>query len=153
MIAERYQKSHLLKYMWRFHLSQVCHGRFGFPSILALKTCHPAVFSAMRVFSRVEGVQMYPRIDSKVQKPDISKIARLIAKHISPDLEFCLHTGVIKNASVPIDFYPSLPTTKKADVWRYFQNNLTPADRLLCILQISTDSAKHRILQALGEGI
>ncbi|MEH2082227.1 MAG: hypothetical protein V7K89_20280 [Nostoc sp.] len=151
MIADRYQKTHLLKRMWGFHLYKVSQEHFGFPSIVALKTCHPAVFSAMRVFSRFDGVQMYPRIDGEIPKLEMNEIACLIAKSICPGLEFCLHTGVIKNASVPIDFYPSLPTTKKPDIGYYFQNNLTPVDRLLCILHISTDLAKHRILQSLDK--
>lgn len=151
MIADRYQKTFLLKHMWRFHLNHLYYGRLGFPSIIALKTCHPAVFSAMRLFSRIEGVQMYPQIGGEMQESEMSKIACMIVDHISPGLDFCMHTGVIKNASVPLDFYPSLPTTKKADVGHYFQHHLTAADRLLCILSISTDSAKHRILQAFGE--
>lgn len=150
MIANRYQKTQLLKHMWGFHFRKVSEGPFGFPSVIALRTYNPVVFSAMRIFSRIEGVRMYPRIGVEEQDPEMVALAQSITARISPGLNMCSRTGVIKDASVPPDFYPSLPKTSKGEIYDYFAEHLTPSDRLLCVLHISTEEGKRKILKAFG---
>ena len=150
MIAYRYQKTHLLKHMWGLHFRKVSRERFGFPSVIALRTYNPVVFNAMRIFARINGVQMFPQLGVEEQDPEMAKLAQTIAMQMNPGLEMCARTGVIKGASVPPDFYPSLPTTNKKEVYDYFAEHLNPTDRLLCVLHISTEEAKNKIIKAFG---
>lgn len=150
MIADRYQKTQLLKHMWGLHFRRVSEGPFGFPSVIALRTYNPVVFSAMRIFSRIEGVRMYPRLRAEEQDPEMVALAQSITERICPGLNMCPRTGVIKGASVPPDFYPSLPKTNKSDVYSYFAEHLSPSDRLLCVLHISTEEGKRKISKAFG---
>lgn len=148
-IAPRYQKSLLLKHMWAFHFGKVSLGAFGFPSVIALRTYNPVVYTAMRIFSGLDGVELYPRIGA-AQDPTMVELARRVAERISGALDISLDTGVIRGASVPPDFYPALPKTNRMDVLEYFERHLAPSDRLLCILSVPTDIAKSRILRAFG---
>jgi hypothetical protein len=150
MIATWYERTNLLKHMWKFHFQKVNEGPFGFPSVIALRTCNPVVFTAMRLFSRIEGIKMYPQIGVETQDPQMAELARDITEQICPGLRICLDTGVIENASVPPDFYPSLPKANKPDVYNWFKNNLTVADRILCVLLVPTESARRKLLKAFG---
>jgi hypothetical protein len=150
MIATRYQKTQLLKHMWGFHFQKVSEGPFGFPSVIALRTYNPVVFSAMRIFSRIEGIRMYPQLRVEEQDLEMVALAHSITERISPGLNMCSRTGVIKDASVPPDFYPSLPKTSKGEVYNYFAEHLSPSDRLLCVLHISTEEGKRKISKAFG---
>lgn len=150
LITSQYQKTHLLKHMWGAHFRMVSQSRVGSPSVIAWRTCNPVAFKAMRTFTRIDGVRMYPDIDAETQDPWMTELARRIAARISPGLGLCARTGVIKGASVPVDFYPALPTAHGDALNRYFAEHLTLADRLLCVLSISTDAAKRKILKAFG---
>lgn len=149
-ITHRYQLSSLLKHMWAFHLQMLNRGPFGFPSLWALKTCHPAAFSALRLFARLPGVYFYPDIEAKQQDPSMAELARKVASRISLNLKFSADTGVIRGASVPAGFYSALPTTGKPKLARYFREHLSVDDRILCLLRISDEAAKRRILALLG---
>lgn len=150
MIAQRYQKTQLLKHMWGYHFRKVREGHFGFPSVIALRTYNPVVFSAMRIFSRLDGIRMYPRLWVEEQDPEMVALAQSITERICPGLDMCSRTGVIKDASVPPDFYPSLPKSSKGEVYNYFAEHLSPSDRLLCVLHISTEEGKRKILKSFG---
>lgn len=150
MITPRYQKTRLINEVWGFHLARVCQSRFGFPSLIALRTYNPVVFGAMRIFTRIDGIRMYPRIGTQPQDPAMARLARRIAEEISPGLEFVATTGVVRGAGVPPDFYPAMPATRKTDVYAYFAEHLTPSDRLLCLLSVDSEAARHRALQIFG---
>ncbi len=149
-IAHRYQLSSLLKHMWAFHLQMLNRGPFGCPSLCALKTCHPAAFSALRLFARLPGVRFYPDIEAKQQDPWMAELARQVASRISLNLRFSADTGVIRGASVPAGFYSALPTTRRPKLASYFRKHLGVDDRFLCLLLISDEAAKRRILASLG---
>ena len=138
-ITHRYQLSSLLN-----------RGPFGFPSLWALKTCHPAAFSAIRLFARLPGVHFYPDIEAKQHDPWMADLARQVASRISLNLKFSADTGVIRGASVPAGFYSALPITGKPKLARYFRQHLSVDDRILCLLRISDEAAKRRILALLG---
>lgn len=150
MITPRYQKTRLINDVWGFHLAKVCQSRFGFPSVIALRTYNPVVFGAMRIFTRIDGIRMYPRIGVPRQDPAMARLAERIADAISPGLEFDATTGVVRGAGVPPDFYPAMPATRKTDVSQYFTENLTPSDRLLCILSVDSEAARCRARQLFG---
>jgi hypothetical protein len=150
MIAPRYQKTRLINDVWAFHLARVCESRFGFPYVIALRTYNPVVFGAMRIFTRIEGIRMYPEIAIEKQDPDLARLAREIAAQISPGLDFVVETGVVRRAGVPPDFYPAMPSSRRSDVYEYFRRHLAPTDRLLCLLVVESEAAKHRALHLFG---
>jgi hypothetical protein len=150
MIAQRYQRTPLLKRMWSFHFRKVKDGRYGVPSVIALRTYHPIVYTSMRIFARVDGIKLYPDLRGAGQDLEMSRLAESVASRLSPGLEFSPSTGVMKHASVPPDFYPALPESRDKTVMSYFERNLGPADRLLCVLAITTEEAKRMLLRGFG---
>lgn len=150
MIARRYQRTPLLKRMWSLHFRKVKDGRHGVPSIIALRTYHPTVYTSMRIFTRVVGIKLYPDLRATTQDATMARLAESVARRLGPGLEFSPTTGVMKRASVPPDFYPALPESRDKAVASYFERNLSPADRLLCVLAVTTEEAKRRLLRAFG---
>ena len=150
MITPRYQKTRLINDIWGFHLARVHLSRFGFPHVIALRTYNPVVFGAMRIFTRIDGIRLYPGIDGQPQDPAMAALAQQIADTISPGLSFKAGTGVIRQAGVPPDFYPAMPSSRKTDVYQYFARHLAPSDRMLCVLSVDTEAAKQKALALFG---
>jgi hypothetical protein len=150
MITPRYQKTRLINDVWAFHLARVCRSRFGFPYVIALRTYNPVVFGAMRIFTRIDGIRLYPAIGVESQDPEMTALAEAIAGQVSPGLAFEVETGVISGAGVPPDFYPAMPESRKADVHQYFARHLAPSDRMLCVLSVETEAAREKALQLFG---
>jgi len=149
-IAERYRRSGLIKHMSALHMHSVYQGERGFPRLVALKTCNPTAFSCLRMFSALDGVRFYPRIAGRDQDRELMQIASRVAAQLCPDLPFCCQTAVIRNASVPLGFYRELPVSRNAGVNRYFDQHLTPDDRVLCLLSLSQAKTPREVLRILG---
>jgi len=150
MITPRYQRTRLINDVWGFHLAKVYRSRFGFPYVIALRTYNPVVFGAMRIFTRIDGIRLYPAMGLESQDPTMTALAEAIAAQVSPGLAFSASTGVIRRAGVPPDFYPVMPSSRKADVYEYFAGHLQPSDRLLCVLVVETEAAKQKALALFG---
>jgi hypothetical protein len=148
-VTQDRQRTSLLRRMWGLHFEKLDETGAA-PSILVLKTCNPSAFNAMRVFSGIDGIALYPRLDGGAQDPELRDLAYRVAGIIAPGLPFHSGTGVIAGAGVPLDFYPALPLSGRPEVDTYFKARLTPADRLLCISVIRTETAKRKVLRAFG---
>ncbi|MFT3770480.1 MAG: hypothetical protein QM820_34055 [Minicystis sp.] len=151
LIGEAQQRTGLIKQLFRVHCIET--GReHGIPSVLAMRTYNPHAYRAMCAFAGVEGVALYPGIRRLSQDPELRGLASEVAKVVSPGLEFCPDTGVIRGgaAGVPVDFYPSLEETRDTAINHYFARHLTPADRLLCMLVSRSEAAREKIARALG---
>ena len=149
LIAERFRRTALLKRMWGMHLAAAA-GECGLPGTIVMRTCNPIVLQLLRGFTRVDGIAVYPEIDGQAQERELERLAVRLARRLCPGLAFDSRTGVLRGAAVPPDFYADLPRGRDAAVNAYFHQNLTTADRVLCIVRITTEQAKHRLLRAFG---
>lgn len=150
MIGERYQRSLLLKRMWRVLLRD-CVSRAGtLPDLFALRTCNPSAFAAMHAFTRVAGVTMYPDIAHPSEDHSMRATACAVADRLNPKARFDPRTGVLHDIGRPADLYPEVPAGRRKDLARYFRSHLTPSDRVLCLLRLETEASKRRILRAIG---
>ena len=117
-------------------------------AIIAFKTFNSKSYNAMKVFARIEGVSVYPKLNG-LQDSQIMQIAQEIAKTLEPNLNFQATTGVIEEAGgkVPSNFYPSRPTSNRLEVDEFFSANLTPKDRLLCLLIAHNKSGIYTVFK------
>ncbi|OAB55230.1 hypothetical protein AY600_14125 [Phormidium willei BDU 130791] len=151
LIAARWRRSPMLRHMWSLHFDALRQGEAGFPRLLVLKTCNPSAFRSMAIFARIEDIDIYPRVDGTPQAPQAAALARRIAHCISPGHPFAPSTGVLSGVGVPPDFYPALPAgVRQEELERHFHDHLTPADRILCIADIRTEAAQHRLCRLFG---
>lgn len=150
MIGERYQRSLLLKRMWRVLLRD-CVSRTGtLPDLFVLRTCNPSAFAAMHAFTRLAGVTMYPDIAHPSEDHALHATACAVADRLNPSARFDPRTGVLHDIGRPADLYPEVPAGRREVLDRYFRSHLTPSDRLLCLLRLETEAAKRRVLRAVG---
>jgi hypothetical protein len=152
LIGNRYQKTHLIKRMFASLYLGLKTQPKGLPCFVVLKTYNPISYQALWLFTRIPGVRIHPDIPRGVCHPDLDQLAPSIAGLLNPGLTLQRETGAIRGGAggVPLDFYPSLPRIRNQAVYEYFSRYLTPADRLLGILSISTEEAQQRILKSLG---
>lgn len=149
LIAAPYQRTALIKHLWRYQIEKLVEPPGTFPTVIAYRTYNPVAFTALRAFARLPGVTLYPRIEGE-QDVATMALAVQIAHGISPGLPFDPETGVIKGAGVPRDFYPTPPLTRRADVRRYFSRHLAPGDRLLCLLRFDSPLSQARLFRTFG---
>ncbi len=149
LIAPRFRRTLLLKRMWALHLASVAADG-GIPELMAMRSCNPTVLQLLRGFARVDGIAAYPEIDGGEQDPELQRIATEIAERVCPGREFDPRTGVLRGAAIPPDFYSDLPSGRDPAVNAYFRRHLTAADRVLCLVRITTETAKQRLLRAFG---
>lgn len=151
LLAEQFRRTQLFRHMWRVHLDGLMQDGFGFPWVVALKTYNPAVYAALRTFTRVDGVKLYPRIADGVQDEAMASMAAAIKERIAPELIFDPSTGAIEGAGVPRDFYAARPSCRSDDVERYFAQHLREGDRILCVLDFPrSELVSRRVLKMFG---
>lgn len=148
LIAAPLRRTMLMKHLWRAHFERVASSG-GVPHVLALRTYNPAAYVAMHTFSRVNGAAMYPVLEGR-QPTHLQTLARAIASRIAAGRVFHADSGVVEQCGVPIDFYREMPESQKAVVNDYFRRHLRPGDRMLCILEVPTETGVARMLHALG---
>lgn len=145
MIGEAHQRSSLLKHMWRRLFELLSDGGERFPSVIAMRTCNPSAYQAMRVFTRIPDVGLFPGLAAANEDP-LGRLAARIARVLEPDAHYSPRTGVLRGVGLPRDLYPDLPTCPRPDVDRFFRRRVRPEDRVLCVLSIASDRARSRIL-------
>ena len=152
LVGARYQRSSLVRRMLALMWERLAAAPEGLPVTVALRTYNPSSYAAIRAFSRIGGVRLYPNVHGGEQEIDLRQLAAQIAPVISPECEFRSDTGVVVGGagSVPSDFYPEMPSTSDGAVNDYFCRVLRPVDRLLCVLVVESRSAQARILKTLG---
>lgn len=148
LITVSHQRSGLLLGLWQVLVRRLLLGALGFPRLLAIKTYNPMVYSSLRVLCRAAGATLYPRLDG-AQDPAMAGIAAAVAHELCPELEFDGPVGVVRGAGVPRDFYPSLPFTNKRDVRVYFEQNVRPGDRVLCLVRLASGTVPAVVLRRL----
>lgn len=153
LIQARYQRSPLLRAMWHTAFAQIAAGPRGFPAVIALRTYNPAAFQAMCVFARLPGVAVYPRVDGGAQDPAMAQLAMAVAARLGGGCPFDPHTGVLRGAGVPLDFYAALPEGGREVIRNYFHAHLAFGDRLLCVLHAPDAATRQRICRAFGVGM
>ncbi len=149
-VAEGHRYGRVFRSSWAAHFSEVCRRQGDCPRLSVLKTCNPEVYCAMRVFTRLSGITMFPDIDAPVQDPDLTIRAGEIARAIAPEHRFSGRTGIIHGVGVPEDLYPTMPLAADQRVNDYFTRTTGPTDRMLCMLSIPSKAIAERVLRALG---
>jgi hypothetical protein len=149
-VGEDYQGSSVFRDCWAAHLAVLADAKYGVPGLFVLKTYNPVVFCAMRAFTAIPDVWMYPDLGVKAQEPAAARLAAQVAAIVSPGLAFSPETGTIIGAGIPRDLYPALPLSADLGVNEYFAAVTRPGDRLLCLLGAPTAAARKAILAAFG---
>lgn len=149
-VGERYRHGVVFRRSWASHFSALA----SVPGLIVLKTANPVVYCAMRSFTRIPEITMYPDIPlgSRTAEPDTgtARLAAQVAEEIAPGHPFCAPTAVIRDAGVPPDLYPRLPESAASEVNEYFNGTIRPQDRVLCMLTVPTPRAGSLILGAFG---
>jgi hypothetical protein len=149
-VGERYRHGRVFRASWAAHFAQVCALRGDVPGLTVLKTCNPLVYCAMRAFTRLPGITMYPDITAREQDPDLVRRAVAVARSIAPSHGFAGRTGVIHGIGIPEDLYITTPLAADRRVNSYFARTTGPSDRILCLLAIPSKAAAERVLRTLG---
>jgi hypothetical protein len=149
-VGEDHQGGTMFGGCWAAHLSALAATERGMPSLFVLKTYNPIVFCAMRAFTAIPDVWMYPDLRAGTPEPTAARLAAEVAGAVSPGLFFSAETGVIRGAGVPADLYPALPISSDLAVNEYFTAVTRPGDRVLCLLAAPTVATRRAILAAFG---
>lgn len=152
LIAERYQRTKLIKKLNRGLFERIHARSEPTPDVIAFKTYNPRSFVAMAVFARLANVEMYPDVSGGSQADHAIPMVCRIAKTVSPDCPFDPHTGVIQGAALgrSREFYREMPMAQRSDVNLHFTKNLVPADRILCCITFGTEESKRKMLKLFG---
>lgn len=146
-VGERYQRGVVFRRSWGSHFTALG----SVPELIALKTYNPIVYCAMRAFTRIPGVTLYPGITPDAgQDPVMARLAGEVASAIGTGDAFVPRTGVIRGIGVPRDLYPELPRSSSREANDYFAATTQPGDRLLCVLRVPDSEAGELILGAFG---
>lgn len=151
-VGERYQagQTHAFRLSWSDHLRNLVRGAADFPRLLALKTYNPVAYCAMRAFTRIPGVTIYPDPNVAVQASRAKELATQVAAQVATGLPFDAATGVLRGIGRPVDLYPELPSSSREEVNLYFAAVTRPGDRVLTLLEVPSDLQAAAILSAFG---
>lgn len=151
-VGERYQagRTHAFRLSWGDHLRSLVHGPADFPRLFVLKTYNPVAYCAMRAFTRIPGVTIYPDPNATVQAARAQELAAQVAAQVAVAVPFDAATGVLHGAGQPADLYPDLPSSSHQEVNRYFSAVTQPGDRVLTLLEVPSDAQAAAILSAFG---
>lgn len=150
-VGERYQagRTHAFRLSWGDHLGNLVCGAADFPRLLALKTYNPIAYCAMRAFTRIPGVTIYPDPNVAVQATRAQELAAQVAAQVAT-VPFDAATGVLHGAGRPVDLYPDLPSSSHKEVNCYFAAVTRPGDRVLTLLEVPSEAQAATILSAFG---
>lgn len=151
-VGERYQsgRTHAFRVSWGDHFRNLVSGAGGFPRLIVLKTYNPIAYCAMRAFTRIPGVTIYPDPDVATQASGPQELATQVAAEVAAAVPFDPGTGVLHGAGRPVDLYPSLPTCSHPIVNEYFAAVTQPGDRVLAMLEVPSGAQAAAILNAFG---
>lgn len=149
-VGEDHQGGPVFRDCWAAHLAALAGTERGMPHLFVLKTYNPIVFCAMRAFTAIPDVLMYPDLLAKMQEPAMARLAAQVARIVSPGLFFSPETAVIRSAGVPPDLYPALPLSSDVMVNEYFATVTQTGDRVLCLLLAPTAASRRAILGSFG---
>jgi hypothetical protein len=151
-VGDEYQhgRTRAFLYSWRDHFAYQYPDAARFPGLIVLKTYNPIAFCAMRAFTRVPGITIYPDLGAADQDPAGRALAVMVARDVAAGFPFDPRTGVIRGIGWPADLYPALPQSSHEDVNGYFARVTRPGDRVLAMLSVPTAREAAAILGALG---
>lgn len=135
MIAPKFRSGRLFTELWRYELGTVLPLDNKNLAAVAVRTCNPRVYTAMRRFSRILGASLYPDVSKADQTGPLAACAENLSASLARGHVFDPRTGVIHGIGAPPDLYLRDPAADAPSaVNTYFQTHVTQADRLLCIL-------------------
>jgi len=151
-VGERYQarRTHAFRLSWGDHFRNLVSTAADFPGLIALKTYNPIAYCAMRAFTRIPGVRIYPDPNLAVQDTRAQELATQVAAQVAAAVPFDPVTGVLHGAGRPVDLYPDLPVSSHPEVNDYFAAVTRPGDRVLAMLEVPFDEQAAAILRAFG---
>jgi hypothetical protein len=152
LIGEDWQRTTVIRQMWRRLFEELLSGSNGFPFVIALTTYNPKSFAAMAGFTLIPGTRMFPALRGGELGEGHLSFLRCVAATLNPGCRFDEKTGVITGGAgeVSDNFYRTLPLCGKAWIDDHFIAHVTPKDRVLCCLFVETTEAAARILHAFG---
>ncbi len=138
--------SKLMRRMLAYTLSRIsCLG--DMPRILAARTSIPACYRLLSLFSQsVPGAAIFP--DPKTDVIDLIRagLARNIARHTAPHLEYEARTGALKGARIAIPTCFATTTGADGIVDTMFRTSLGSSDQMMVIVDMrSCDEAAFDI--------
>ncbi|MDN7183624.1 hypothetical protein M0D69_37580 [Caballeronia sp. SEWSISQ10-4 2] len=159
MVADEYRNSGVFRRSLAYFFERVANspspdprsGGQRMPPLIVTKTYNPVVYRIFSSFARAgRGVELYPLIPAEQQPETLVTLAKKIAYAISPKMQLIEQTGVVLGgqALVAPDFFPLMEESKDEDVNRHFQQHVSRADQVLCILRIP-DSDNGAVLSAV----
>ena len=131
-----------------FHRAQ---GRM--PRIVASKTYNGRAYVLVRKLATLVGAPFYPVIPGD-SPPELEARARQIAEVVSPGLGFDSRRGIVRGGggSVSEKFWPEIPQTRDPDINHFFHAEMTPSDRVLCVIDTASEGAQARMVEIFVEG-
>jgi hypothetical protein len=149
LLAATFRRTGLLLSMWRVLVEKALLGDpSSFPTLWAVKTYNPVVYSSLLTVRRGTAGRLYPRLD-RPQEPDLTALACEVAATLCPDLHFIPETGVLEGAGTPVDFYAAMPSTNRRPVHEYFLAHVRPGDRMLCLVEVPRGGGIDGLLRHL----
>jgi hypothetical protein len=113
---------------------------------IILKTVNPRSFKIISSFSNIENAAFFPQISLSNDK-GLVEFSTQLADYLHPGFMYNKNNGVIYNASgaVPGDFYQEIPRCRDSVINNFFSNNLTLADRMICVLRLPDINARTQL--------
>jgi hypothetical protein len=150
-IVEVFQRSVVIQILFNNLLREMGTTVDNFPSVVALKTPNPRSYRALRAVASFGGAVLYPRLELP-QVPEMTALAIEISRQLDPNIVIDSETGILRDAAagVPEDFYDEFPQTSDDKVNAYFREKMTPRDRLLCVLSVTSREVASHILRGFG---
>jgi hypothetical protein len=146
MIGNDYRGTPLFVQTRAIFYNGVTCSRLGFPNLIATKTYNPTIYKVLHAgFCRSPSIKIYPDIYN-VDRPDVEMraLARELAGIICPGHVYLEDKSIVLGAqrAVAPDYFPYMQKTDDPVVWKFFSENVTRADQVLCVLRIPDDAKR-----------
>jgi hypothetical protein len=152
MIATTERRSGLFKTLVSKHFAGVVADTKDFPTLVVTKTYNPVVYSMLlRLLDPLDGIHLYPTLESPTQDPELQGLAKRLAKGLCPDLEYRPAESVVVGGQGVLapDYFPEMQKSDIPAVWSHFQKHVGRLDQLLCVVHVEA-KAKALLQQVLA---
>lgn len=157
-IAEAKQKGILLKRLIASAYLGMWQREGSLPTWTAVKTFNPSTYNVLLKLKRMigSGVVLYPSIekeeeDNMCKSLMVMPTAVSIAARLDPECIFDRHLSVIRDGGGVIggNYWLKAPRSNHDKINHFFDQRLTPADRMLCILGLDEQLGKSDALKLI----